>query len=535
MKVTGQMFRDMCVSAANALDNEKTLINELNVFPVPDGDTGSNMSLSMNAVRSLENFDGTISDCSKRVADLILRAARGNSGAILSLFFRGFAKSLAGLTEADSDDLAAAFAYGTREAYSAVANPSEGTILTVMRMCAEKGVKATKAGRFRGEPGELFGYLFKIAQDALAKTPEQLPILRQSGVVDAGGSGFVTVVLGMLGALNEEPIKLKNTNVGAASAISKAGEAFSFRYPYCTECMVEKDEAHRGETTAAALREELAAMGDSLVFMEDETLVKLHVHTDHPGAVLEKAMTYGTFSMVKVENMRNQHTELIEKEQHDRAPYGFVAVAAGDGVAAAFRDMGVSETVRGGQTMNPSTDDLLGAIERVSADVVFLFPNNKNIFLVAKEAAELCRDTRVLVVPTTHFTEGFSAMMNFDPEADADANFETMKVAAAGVTTLSLTHAVRDANVADLTVREGEVLGLYNNKVKTAAPDIMGALVPLLDAVENAQFVNLWCGADADPQITADVETLLAARYPAAERLTLDGAQPLYDYVISFE
>ncbi len=548
MKINGKTFSEMCVSAANALDNNQEMINALNVFPVPDGDTGINMSLTMSTVQDLTAFDGTISDCAMRISDNILRSARGNSGAILSLFFRGFAKSLKGLESADAEDFARAFEFGTREAYSAVMNPTEGTILTVMRSCAEEAIRVVRERRFEGDTIGLFAYLLGVANKALAETPEMLPLLKEAGVVDAGGSGFVTMISGMLAALNNHPVLRERME--KAPATNNAANFSDFdtsdiKFGYCTECIVDKDEAHAGEGTAADFRPWLGEMGDSLVFIETETFVKVHVHTNHPGKVIEQALTYGSLSMVKIENMRIQHSNLTEapakeevpaKPAEPPKPYGFVSVAVGDGVSALFRDLGVDYIVPGGQTMNPSTEDILDAVAAVNAETVYILPNNKNIFMVSDRAAELTTDKKVIVIPSAQFTQGLSAMMVFDESATPEENAEAMMAAMEGVTTLSLTHAVRDAEIDGLHIKDGQVLGLVNGKVKTATATDYDAVRELLAMVEGEpSFLSLYCGADAVAEETARIEELLGSAFASAELITVEGGQPLYDYVISVE
>ena len=546
MKIDGKIFSQMCVSGANALDNNQATINALNVFPGPDGDTGITMSLPMSSVQNLDDFDGTISDCAMRISNNILRSARGNSGAILSLFFRGFAKSLKGLESADAEDFAKAFEYGTREAYSAVMNPTEGTILTVMRSCAEEALKVVREKRFEGDTIGLFAYLLGVANKSLAETPEMLPLLKEAGVVDAGGSGFVTLISGMLAALNNNPVLRERMDDGEENAAADFADfdTANIKFAYCTECIVDKDDAHKGEGTGADFRPWLADMGDSLVFVDDEAFIKFHVHTNHPGEVIEMALSYGPLSMVKVENMRNQHTALMQNEAPAKAapkadtpkkPYGFVAVAVGEGVCNLFRDLGADYIVPGGQTMNPSTEDVLKAIESVNAETVFILPNNKNIFMVSDRAAELTTDKNVIVIPSTHFTQGFSAMMAFDESMAPGDNAETMKEMMGTVTTLSLTHAVRDAEIDGLHIKDGQVLGLVNGKVKVTTNTDYEAVVALLDMIDEPTFLSLYAGADATEEETAKIETLLRERYCDAEVVVAKGGQPLYDYVISAE
>ena len=543
MKIDGKKFSEMCISAANALNNDQAAINALNVFPVPDGDTGVNMSLTMSTIQNLNEFEGTVAECATRVADCMLRAARGNSGAILSLFFRGFAKSLKGLQEVDASDIANAFEVGTREAYGAVMTPTEGTILTVMRVCAEHAVAATRKGQFKGDITGFFAYILKIANDTLAKTPELLPLLKEAGVVDAGGSGFVTVIAGMLQSLNNHPVE--RTEVEGATETAGVAEFADFetgdiKFAYCTECIVDKDERYQGEEKCGEFRTFLMGIGDSLVFIEDESIVKVHVHTNHPGQVLEKAVVLGMLSMVKIENMRNQHTGLVAKEApaakpEPRVANGFVSIAVGDGVASVFRDLGVNYIVPGGQTMNPSTDDILAAIDAVNADTIFIMPNNKNIFLVADRAAEMTEGKRVIVLPTTQFTQGIAAMMVFDDSADADTNEAAMRAAIEGVTTLSFTHAVRDADIDGMSIKDGQILGLVNGKVKAAKDSVIATLADIVAEIGAPAFLTVYTGAEATAEEAAAIEAALREAAPDAELVVIEGGQPLYPYVISAE
>ena len=540
MKIDGKKFREMCISAANALNNDQAAINALNVFPVPDGDTGVNMSLTMSTIQNLNEFEGTVSECATKVADSMLRAARGNSGAILSLFFRGFAKALKGLDEVDVADIARAFEQGTREAYGAVMTPTEGTILTVMRICAERGVEATRKGKFDGDAKAFFGYLLRVANETLALTPELLPLLKEAGVVDAGGSGFVTVIAGMLGALEDRPVERVGGNAPAAPGVADFGsfESGDIKFAYCTECIVDKDDEHKGEGTCGELRKYLSNLGDSLVFIDDENMIKIHVHTNHPGKVLEKALLHGSLYTVKIENMRNQHTELIEEQQEEKAPrkpIGFISIAVGDGVAETFRDLGVDYVVPGGQTMNPSTDDILAAVDQVNADTIFVFPNNKNIFLVAERAAEMTEDKKLIVVHTSQFTQAITAMMLYDESVSAEENEQNMLAAIEGVTTLSFTHAVRDAEIDGLSIKDGEFLGLVNGKVKASDFSMTAVLERLCAELSGASYLTVYCGADATESDTAAVTEILAANVSNAEIVTLSGGQPLYPFVIAAE
>lgn len=542
MRIDGKIFSGMCISAANSLDNSKTLINNLNVFPVPDGDTGINMSLTMGTSKALEGFDGTISECSERIADLILRSARGNSGAILSLFFRGLARALKGLDSAGVADFANAFAAGTNEAYRAVANPAEGTILTIMRVCSEKANEAVGKGEFEGDIIVFFAFLKKIAEETLAITPYMLPILKEAGVVDAGGRGFVAVIDGMYEALKGNPVERLGGDDDADIESSDSADFGEFdtgdiRFAYCTECIVDKKKEKTGENTANAFREFLLGIGDSLVFIDAEKFIKLHVHTNNPGSVLERAIEYGSLSIVKVENMRNQHSELAGgvKAESVREPYGFVAVCLGSGIESVFRDLGVNEIVSGGQTMNPCTDDLYRAINNVNSEVVYVLVNNKNIKMVAEQAADMIKDKQVHVIPTAHFTEGVAAMLAFDADMTPDENLEAMKSAAGNVKTISTTKSVRSTSIGDMVIEEGETLGLLGGKVSSVGKSSAECIEALVDNIGGARFVSIYVGEDAEESTVAAVESLISDRVPGAEVMTVDGGQPLFDFVISAE
>ena len=399
--INGAVYRGMVESAANALENDRERINDLNVFPVPDGDTGVNMSLTMTPAReSNDDFQGTIHHVASLMSRAFLRSARGNSGVILSSFFRGVSKGLRECAEADAAKIADAFKVGVEAAYRSVMTPTEGTILTVMRACAEKAaeIMESEASAAKEDIEELFAEMLVAAEDMLAKTPDMLPALKQANVVDAGGSGFVAVLGGMLSALRGEPVAL-NAPVSGDATNKKADfsqfETENITFPYCTECIVTKDKKFEGEGNAEELHSFIMSVGDSVVFVEDVDIIKLHVHTDDPGRVLSEAVKYGMFYTVKIENMKNQHSGLIEEQKEEKAedngivsvpaekPYGFVSVCSGEGIKSVFTDLGVDKIVTGGQTMNPSTDDMLRAIAATPAETVFVLPNNSNIYLVA--------------------------------------------------------------------------------------------------------------------------------------------------------
>ena len=544
MKITGPVLYEMMLSAANALDNNKTAINNMNVFPVPDGDTGINMSLTLNAVKKLENSyeNENVSELSKKIASLILRAARGNSGAIISLFFRGMSKAFANLEEVDAEDIARSFRRGTDEAYKAVMNPTEGTILTVMRRCTEAAEEAVAQGRFKGDPRGFFEYIVDIGDVALAETPEMLPILKEVNVVDAGGKGFMVALNGMLAALNNNPVTLLNNNETNQEADFESFDTDSITFPYCTECIVEKSEEFQGEDKAGDFSKFICSIGDSAVFVEDESIIKIHVHTDHPGLVLEKAGEYGMLATVKIENMRKQHSEIISKPKDEpkvlapEKPFGFVSVCMGKGITDTFKDLGADYIIHGGQTMNPSTQDIIDGVNMTPAEVVYVLPNNKNIYLVALQASKLVKDKKVIVLGTKSVPQGISAIISFDPDASEEANTATMEEAISGVISMSVTHAVRDTTIEGKKIEDGQMLGMLDGKINCIANSSLECLEALMENAKDSAFVTVFYGADVDEETAAKAEEMVSAKLPDAEEITfISGGQPIYDFIISAE
>ena len=567
MKINGSLFRSMIVSAGNALENAKQKINDLNVFPVPDGDTGINMSMTLAGVSAAGREGESIEDVSREIASTALRSARGNSGVILSLFFRGISRGFKGVTRADVPDIARAFKLGTEEAYKSVSNPTEGTILTVMRLSSEAAEKL--AGKKLNPPTmeELFDKILSVARETLEKTPEMLPVLKQAGVVDSGGMGFVVVLEGMIAALRGKPVALAAArSEGGASVFGKFNTE-DIVFPYCTECIVGKSPDYRGEGTCGEFRKFVLAAGDSAVFVDDEEIVKLHVHTSDPGKVLSEAVKYGALLTVKVENMREQHTSLttekkpspvavaagkIEdvagkaigatksflapKEVKAEKEFGFVSVCTGEGIVACFRDLGADKIVKGGQTMNPSTNDVLTQVRATPSKVVFVLPNNKNICMVAAQAALLEKKKKVVVIPTYTIQEGIAVMMAFDPEKSLDENKAAMEEAMKNVSSLSVTRAVRDSVVNGETVRLGEYLGLVRGKIVCHASDRTDCLRALLSGVKDTSFLTVFCGADVSDEDGEAVVSLIAEVCGKdAEATSVPGGQPLYDFLISAE
>jgi DAK2 domain fusion protein YloV len=546
-KINGQTFYTMMISAANSLENNKTIINNMNIFPVPDGDTGINMSLTLSAIRELSRFDGSIADCADKVSNFILRAARGNSGAILSLFFRGFSKSLRGLSEACAEDIAEAFRRGTDEAYKAVMKPTEGTILTVMRCSAEKAERVFP--KYRDDLVGFFASIIRAADDALAKTPDQLPVLKEVNLVDAGGYGFVVILKGMLSALKNQPVEANEPIARSTEKVFSEFNSEDITFAYCTECIVEKSKKYIGEGSAPEFKEYISGLGDSVVFIDDEDIIKLHVHTNNPGLVMEKALEYGMLASVKIENMKLQHSELTtpkpEKVSAAAEPeatvvepvnaFGFVSVCMGDGISDTFRDLGVDTVIHGGQTMNPSTQDIIDGVRSTPAKTVFVLPNNKNIYLVAVQASKLVKDRDVIVLNTKSVPQGISAMISFDPSASAYDNLEAMEAAISNVTSMSITHAVRSTTFDGEKIRDGQIIGLVNGSIDCVANGLAECVAKLSEKMNSPSYVTLFYGSDMSEESASEMETIIREKHAGVEIATISGGQPLYDLIISVE
>ena len=553
MTITGKLYRSMAMSGAALLAEKKEEINNLNVFPVPDGDTGINMSLTMSTVGNTTDAMG-IGECAEKTAGFMLRSARGNSGAILSLFFRGIGKALKGVEAAGSYELVEAFKRGTKEAYRAVMKPTEGTILTVMRMGGEAAEKAYLENNAIGV-NELFDVLLAGAEDALAKTPEMLPVLKQTGVVDAGGYGFVCVLQGMKAALDGKPYAASNITVSeseAEEAESKAAANFAefntedIKFGYCTECIIEKNEKYLGEDTSGELYEFIKSIGDSAVFVDDESIIKLHIHTNDPGAVLTRAIEFGSIATVKIENMRIQHTVLSSGSKAEEKPaekkiaiekkYGFVSVCMGDGIRDMFLDVGVDNIITGGQTMNPSTQDIIDAVMKTHSEYVFVLPNNKNICMVANQAANIVTERKVIVIPTETVPQGMSVMIAFNPDGEVDEITKEMNNAAAMVTSMSVTFAVRDTQIDRFNITKGQFLGLVENKIACVTNDNFSCMKQLARGMTGASYVTLFYGENVTEEQANEVASMISNKVGGGcEVAVLYGGQPLYDYIVSVE
>ena len=554
----GAAFARMIVSASAAIEQKKQKINELNVFPVPDGDTGTNMSMTLAAAAQdlKKRSPESLTKAADMTASALLRGARGNSGVILSLLFRGFSKSLKGKLEANGKDFAEALSAGVEAAYKAVMKPAEGTILTVSRLTgdAARDLAADDANL----ESVLMGSI-ETAKVALENTVNQNPVLKKAGVVDAGGMGFVTILEGMLASLQGNDVALQE-NAGEtkeqADFTDFATEDITFAYD-TVYIVRKKDETVNLEP----LRVYLDSIGDSLVIGEDDEAFKVHVHTNIPWEALAESQKYGTLELANIENMRMQHDDLAEGrkarstddldaieqelEAGDTAkpapaapekPFGFVAVCAGEGLAGVFRDLGADGIIEGGQTMNPSTEDILHAIEQTPAEVVFVLPNNKNIIMAAQAAQELAT-REVVVVPTKTVPQGITAMLSFDETQSASENAELMTESLAGVTTMQITYAARNSDFEGRDIHEGEYLALYNGALLGNSPDLDALLSAMAEktAEEGKEFINIFYGADTTPEQASHAAELFTKALPNAEVNVLSGGQPIYYYLISAE
>ena len=555
--IDGAAFSRMMLSAAAEIDLNKQKVNELNVFPVPDGDTGTNMSMTLSAASTeLRKADGiTLTKAADKTASALLRGARGNSGVILSLLFRGFSKSLKGKLEADGKDFAAALTAGVEAAYKAVMKPAEGTILTVSRLTADA---ARDLAVENNEIEYVLQHCLDTAHAALDNTVNQNPVLKKAGVVDAGGMGFCLILRGMLESLRGNDIVCEDTGAVNEEADFGIFDSEDISFAFDTVFIVRKRE---DITSLDPLREYLGSIGDSLVIGEDDEAFKVHVHTNIPGDALSEAQKYGTLELAKIENMRLQHDDLtagrkarstddleaVEKELENQpakqeAPaepdqrYGSVAVCAGAGLAGVFRDLGVDEIIEGGQTMNPSTEDILHAIEKTPAEIVFVLPNNKNIIMAAQAAAELA-SREVVVIPTKTVPQGISAMLAFDASMEPEENEAAMTDCLSGVMTMQITYAARDSDFDGFDIHAGDYLGLCDGALAGTTREITTLLASLADKAAEAgkEFINIFYGADIqEPDAEAALE-LFRQHAPDAEVNLVSGGQPIYYYLISAE
>ena len=569
MVITGKILRDAIISGANNISNQRNRVDELNVFPVPDGDTGTNLSMTVGAAsRDLAALDDscTVGQAAKAAASAMLRGARGNSGVITSLLFRGFSKALEGKKEANAADMVAALEKGVAGAYKAVMKPTEGTMLTVARVASEEAAASKIA-----DAAERWDLVVAAAQRALDNTPNQLPVLKKAGVVDAGGQGILVIFEGMQKVFHgEDPItseesasqnkaKLSTSNAGKGVYTDDLMKVEDITNGYCTQFLVNKNEG----ASADKLRAFAESNGDSVVCIEDDDVINLHVHTADPGKILSEAIKYGYLTNFKIENMHEQflarqkqgkglekqaQAEQASKDEAAREfiyaavdperDYGFVSVAAGEGLKAVFEDLGVDAVVSGGQTMNPATEDILAAVQSVPAKTVFVLPNNKNIIMAAEQAQKLA-DRKVVVLPTRTVPMGITAMLSFDPSASADDNAIAMMQAAGGVATGLVTYAARDSEFDGKRIRKGEIMALENGKIVATHSDIAKATYRLARAMckkGSPSFVTVISGCDVSDEDAEAVTELVRAKCPNSVEVShIRGGQPVYYYMISVE
>ena len=556
----GNILRDAIISAANNLANNRVKVDELNVFPVPDGDTGTNMSMTLaNSVREISRLENeTAGKVASVNASALLRGARGNSGVITSLLFRGFSKGIGTDETVTPSNLAKAFSLGVEAAYKAVMKPTEGTILTVARVASEYAKRAASKG---ADTLGVFESAIEGAKIALEQTPELLPALKKAGVVDAGGKGFVIILEGMLSVFKDDYIipsksgETKEANENEESSFNAAGEyETEITFTYCTEFIVNRNP--ECEKQPQDLRAFLETIGDCVVVVDDEEIIKVHVHTDHPGNAIENALTFGQLVHLKIENMRDQHERAKhdakanrgkkEAKAKDNSPiksveitkeYGFVSVSAGDGLSDLFKELGTDIVVSGGQTMNPSTDDILRAIESTPAKTVFVLPNNKNIIMAAEQAIPI--STRnVVVLHTRTIPQGITAMLNFDESLDYKKNAINMQKAAEGISTGQITFAARDSDYDGHKIKKGDLLAMNNGKIAFTDTNLVNTAVKLTKQMVNkdSEFITVIYGEDTDYPTALAVESKLKEKFGSKVEITLiNGGQPVYYFIISVE
>lgn len=548
------MLAKMFLAGAQNIEAKKEYINELNVFPVPDGDTGTNMSLTIMAaakeVTALECPD--MKDLAKAISSGSLRGARGNSGVILSQLLRGFTKSIREEKEIDVLGLAAACSRARDTAYKAVMKPKEGTILTVASGIAEK------AAEMANETDDLEVFLPKVleyAEEVLAKTPEMLPVLKEAGVVDSGGQGLLEVLKGAYDAFQGKEVDYSAIKPSAGVTVTKvnAEDTADIKFGYCTEFIIltEKEFTEEDERDFKGY---LSSIGDSIVCVADDDVVKIHVHTNDPGLAIQRALTYGQLSRMKIDNMREEHQEKLirdaeklsaqqaqedakKKEAEPRKPMGFIAVSIGEGLNDIFRELGADYIIEGGQTMNPSTEDMLNAIDQVNADTIFIFPNNKNIVLAANQAKALVEDKEIVVIPTKTVPQGITAIINYMPDEDASANEETMLEEIQNVKTGQVTYAVRDTHIDDKEIHEGDIMGIGDHGILSVGKDIEATTKDMLAQLvdEDSELISLYYGEDVTEEDAERFSSEIEALYPDVDIDVHSGGQPIYYYVLAVE
>lgn len=550
--IDAKMLQKMFLAGAKGLEAKKEYINELNVFPVPDGDTGTNMTMTiMAAAKEVANLQNpTLTELGKAISSGSLRGARGNSGVIMSQIFRGFVKELKGLDIIDVTALGNGVQHAAETAYKAVMKPKEGTILTVAKAGADKSMDLL----VNGDTDDIIKFCDEVAaemEEALLQTPELLPVLKQAGVVDSGGEGLMTFIRGALDALKGKATDF-TVNTGTATRVVNgsvgASEEEDIRFGYCTEFIIMLE---RGEDVVESqLKEYLQKIGDCVVVVADDDIVKVHVHTNDPGLAIQKALTYGSLTSMKIDNMREEHQEKVirdaqkasesasaPKKEEPRKENGFIAVAAGDGLADIFRDLGVDYVIEGGQTMNPSTDDVLSAIEQVNADNIFVLPNNGNIILAANQAKDLTEDKEVYVVPSKNIPQGIAAMISFVSGRSAAENAESMEEEMQLIKSGQVTYAVRDTNMDGKDIKQGDFMGLTDKTIVSVGSDLQGTAKELIESLldEDSELVSLYYGSDATKEQAEQLAEDIENTHEDVEVEVQYGGQPVYSYFISVE
>ena len=542
-RINGHDFYNMVVNASNRLLEESDFVNALNVFPVPDGDTGTNMSMTFKAaVKEIENLNSeSIGETSKKLAKGALMGARGNSGVILSQILRGISKGLEGKISVDSVEFANAFVEGSKAAYKAVMKPTEGTILSVIRAASEAAVKSKKT-----DIVELLGEIVVESKVMLDKTPDLLPALKKAKVVDSGGMGLYIILQGMYDAL-KDGIKAEIKDISAKAstgASAQAIEDIDIKFGYCTEFIILGD-----AKKAKAFQDEIESLGDSMIVVGYDDVIKVHIHTNNPGLVLEKAVAVGELSKIKIDNMREEHREMLEKEELladkneeveaeevEMKKYAFVSVAMGSGITNVLKDLGVDYVIEGGQTMNPSTQDMMECISKLNAEHIFILPNNKNIIMAANQAAEIA-DKDVRVIPTKSIPQGITCITMFNPEQDVDSNEASLMEALDMVKTGSVTYAVRDTEMDGIEIKEGNMLGLVEGKIKKVGADYFDVAKETLESMidDESELITIFYGSDVDESKIEDFVAELEEKYEDFDVQCYKGDQPLYYFIMSVE
>lgn len=560
--INSKLLARMFLAGAKNLDSKKDWINELNVFPVPDGDTGTNMTMTiMSAAKEVSSLTNpTMAELAKAISSGSLRGARGNSGVILSQLFRGFCKVIKEYDEIDVTILCEACQKAVETAYKAVMKPKEGTILTVAKGAAEKALELSD------ETDDVVTFVEEVIKQAeyvLDQTPEMLPVLKQAGVVDSGGQGLVQVLKGAYDALigKEIDYTIEDAPTGAAPAKISAETEAEIKFGYCTEFIIVLN-APMSDNEEHAYKAFLESIGDSIVVVADDEIVKTHVHTNDPGLALQKALTFGSLSKIKIDNMREEHQEKLikdsqklaaqqkaEEEAYEAAladektnnmpakEMGFVSVSIGEGMNEVFRGLGVDYLIEGGQTMNPSTEDMLNAIEHVNAKTVFILPNNKNIIMAANQAVDLVEDKQIIVIPTKTIPQGITALVNYIPDHSAEENKEQMMTEIENVKTGQVTYAVRDTEIDGKTIKQNDFMGIGDKSILSVGTDLRATTLEMVDAMvdEDSAIVSIYFGSDSDEDSANELAAAIEEKYPDVEVEVNDGGQPIYYYVISVE